>query len=303
MRNAKKWLVRLGVGGACVLLILGLGVAAIMGRVCTGAKPPAAQKSTQWPFFDGLPRVLNIAHRGASKSAPEHSLEAYELGLRQGAEVLELDVRATRDGILLLAHDRSLERTLGISAQLAELSWAELRALAGARAPLELRDVLGRFPGTRFNLELKDEALESARALARLLDELGVAERVLVASAHHAVLEELRKASRGAVATSASTREALGYHFCYLLGQSCPTPFVALQLPPLDWLGVTHPAFLRGAHERGLVVHYWTIDEADRMRRLVAAGADGIMTNDPELLARVLAGAGSPSPLPIGRKP
>jgi glycerophosphoryl diester phosphodiesterase len=291
VRNAKKWLVRAGVGGAVVIVMAWLGARAIMGRVCTGAKPPVASKSSELPFFSGLPPVLNIAHRGASKSAPEHSARAYELALRQGAHVLELDLRSTRDQVLVVAHDEDLARTLGIQARLAELSWVELGQVAGERAPLSLDAVLERFPAARFNLELKDESLEAARVLARLIAERGVGDRVLVASAHAAVLTEFRNARSGLVATSASTREVLGFHFCYLLGQTCRTPFAALQLPALGWLGLTEAEFMRHAHDHGVVVHFWTIDDEPRMRALIAAGADGIMTNHPELLAHVLAGS------------
>jgi glycerophosphoryl diester phosphodiesterase len=290
VRNAKKWLVRLALVAAVMVGLAAFCIRAIMGRVCTGANPPPGQKATL-PFFEGLPRVLNIAHRGASKRAAEHSTEAYELGLRQGAHILELDLRSTRDRVLVVAHDRDLERTAGIQASLAELSWAELNDLAGARAPLRLDAVLTQFPAARFNLELKDAALDGARVLAQLLSDLGARDRVLVASAHREVLDEFRKVCQGAVPTSASTSEVLDYHFCYLLGQSCPTPFAALQLPPLDWLGLTRPEFIRHAQARGLVVHFWTIDDEARMRSLIDAGADGIMTNDPELLASVLGSA------------
>lgn len=277
---------------AGVLSTMGvLGARAIMGRVCTGAKPPAAGKSSELPFFAGLPGVLNIAHRGASKLAPEHSALAYELGLEQGAQVLELDLRATRDLVLIVAHDRGLERTLGVDAVFAELAWSDIAALGGARAPLRLEDVLERFPRQRMNLELKDESLEAARALARLIDALGVGDRVLVASAHHAVLAEFRNAVSSPVATSATTREVLRFHFCYLMGGHCPTPYAALQLPALGWLGLTSPEFLRHAHAQGLVVHFWTIDEEPALRRLIAAGADGIMTNRPDVLTRVLSSA------------
>lgn len=297
MRGAKKWLVRLAIVAGVMVGLAALGIRAIMGRVCTGANPPPAEK-TSLPFFAGLPPVLNIAHRGASKRAAEHSVEAYELALRQGAHILELDLRSTRDRVLVVAHDRDLERTLGIQASLAALSWAELSALAGERAPLRLDAVLARFPDARFNLELKDESLDGARVLAQLLAELGAEERVLVASAHREVLEEFREACRGAVPTSASTSEVLDYRLCYLLGQSCASPFAALQLPPLDWLGLTHPSFIRHAHDRGLVVHFWTVDDEARMRSLIAAGADGIMTNDPELLAAVLGGTPLHPPAP-----
>jgi glycerophosphoryl diester phosphodiesterase len=275
-------------GGLLSLGVAGLAAWAIMGRVCTDAKAAEAPKTPRPAFFDGLPAVLNIAHRGASKLAPEHSLAAYALALAQGADVLELDLRLTRDGALVVAHDRTLERTLGVASAVAELTLAELENIAGARAPLRLEQVFDQFADARFNLELKDDNLAAAHALARLLRERGVSRRVLVASAHRQVLAELRAASAGEVTTSASTREALEYYFCQLMERTCPAPYSALQLPPLGWLGVTSAAFVHRAHERGLMVHYWTVDDPAQMRQLLDAGADGIMTNRPDVLEPLL---------------
>jgi acyl-CoA thioesterase I len=274
---------------ACLgLLVVGMLVAlGIMGRLCSDAKP-SGELAAATAFFAGLPKVLDIAHRGASKQAPEHSLLAYELALAEGADVLELDLRSTRDGVLVVAHDASLKRTLGLPQRWAELTWAEAQALTGARAPARLDDVLSRFPQARFNLELKDEELAGAKALAELLAAAGAERRVLVASMHLEVLREFRRASRASVATSAAFREAVGFYVCYLLGKGCATPYVALQLPALGWLGITGAKFLEHAHQLGLVVHYWTIDEEPAQRALLAAGADGLMTNRPDTLARVI---------------
>lgn len=271
-----------------------------MGRVCTDANPAGAAAGSA-AFFRQLPAVLNMAHRGASRDAPEHSLRAYELALEQGAHVLELDLRATRDGVLVLAHDASLERTLGLDRRWAELSWQEAQQLSGERAPLRLEDVLAGFPEVHLNLELKDESLAAARSLAELLRAKLAEGRVLVASAHDEVLREFRSQSRGAVATSAAKREALLFHACYLIGKSCPAPFVALQLPAIGWLGLTDAAFVEHAHRQGLVVHYWTIDDPERQRQLLLAGADGIMTNQPAVLQRTLAAL--PPRAPAGAAP
>jgi glycerophosphoryl diester phosphodiesterase len=70
--------------------------------------------------------------------------------------------------------------------------------------------------------------------------------------------------------------------------RTCSTAFSALQLPPLGWLGLTTAAFIEGAHARGVGVHFWTVDDPAQMRALLAAGADGLMTNRPDVLARLL---------------
>lgn len=291
MRRPKTWLDWLGAALVClaaVSIVTLSGARAIIGRVCTGAQLPVLQKATDLPFFRGLPAVLNIAHRGASKLAAEHSMAAYELALAQGADVLELDLRSTRDLMLLVTHDATLERTLGRKEKIAALSFAELTAATHGRLPLTLDEVLSRFPSARFNLELKDESLAAARVLAELLAVRRAEERVLVASVHREVLSELRRVTSGRVSTSASAQEVLRYYFCYLMGKSCHTPYAALQLPALGWLGLTHPDFLKHVHARGLVVHFWTIDDEVTMRDLIDAGADGIMTDWPDVLARTL---------------
>jgi glycerophosphoryl diester phosphodiesterase len=259
-----------------------------MVRVCTDAKSVRPQNHRQLPFFAGKPTVLDIAHRGASKLAPEHSLEAYRLALEQGAHVLELDLRLLRDRELVIAHDRTLRRTHGLDVAYSDLAWADLERLAGERSPFRLARALQQFPTVRFNLELKDETLDAPRALADVLAATSAEGRVLVASAHQAVLAEFRRATAGRVTTSASTAEALSYYFCDLMQRTCPTPYSALQLPTLEWLGITRAAFITRAHERGLAVHFWTVDDPNRMLALLGAGADGIMTNRPDVLARLL---------------
>jgi glycerophosphoryl diester phosphodiesterase len=275
-----------------LVVILGLGVLSgprFMGRVCPDAKAVAPQNTPVLPFFRGVPPVLDIAHRGASALLPEHSAAAYELALTQGADVLELDLRLTLDGVLLVAHDSTLKRTLGLDASLSKLTVPELQRLAGARMPLSLDQVFSRFPAARLNLELKDESNDAAEALAELIARHGAGARVLVASVHQAVLDEFRKVTGGEVATSASAREALGYVIGDLMmKRPCPAAYSALQLPALGWLGLTRRGFVQRAHERGLAVHFWTVDDAVAMRALVDAGADGIMTNRPDLLAQVL---------------
>lgn len=283
-----RWLRWIGLGVLAVLGLCVIGAVAIMVRICTDAKSVASQNYRQLPFFVGLPPVLDIAHRGASKLAPEHSLAAYQLALDQGAHVLEIDLRLLRDRELVIAHDRTLRRTHGVETAYADLDWAALERLDRERVPLRLAYVLGHFPSVRFNLELKDEALDAARVLADIIEAAGAHGRVLVASSHEAVLAAFREATTGRVATSASTAEALRYYFCFLMQRTCVTPYSALQLPAADWLGITGANFVLRAHEQGLAVHFWTVDDPEKMRALLAAGADGIMTNRPDVLARLL---------------
>lgn len=275
-------------GSAALLLLLVLVGLTAMRAVWPSAWAVPAEKPPSSAFFTNLPEVLNIAHRGASGAAPEHTLEAYELALARGAHVLELDVHMTLDEVLVVAHDADLLRTSGLALRIAELPWHDLRTLAGSNAPLTLDAVFERFPNVPLNLEIKPKSDAAARALARSIEQHSAFERVLVASFHATTLESFRSASGGRVATSAALRETVSFLLCYLLDRPCRPPFVALQLPfdfPL-WLG--RPEFVRFAHAQGLVVHYWTVDDPDEMARLLAAGADGVMTNHPERLTALL---------------
>ena len=279
-KRRRRWVL------ALAALLVGAWLISAVWLRRAGASPEKLGPSA---FFTELPLLLNVAHRGASAHATEHTLEAYALAVSQGADVLELDLRLTHDRVLVVAHDANIERTAGISATIAALDWEELRRTAGERAPLRLSDVFEHFPRAHYNLELKAEQNDAAEALARLLDERQMTERVLVASYHQSALSAFREASGGRVATSASMRESVGFLACYLLEIHCSHTFVALQLPasfPV-WLGGS--SFHEFAHAQGLKVHYWTVDEPEHMRALVLAGADGIMTNRPDVLAKVLA--------------
>jgi acyl-CoA thioesterase-1 len=278
------------------LLLLGMLVGrVIMGLLCSDAKPSDGPGAAALPFFAGLPKVLSLAHRGASKQAAEHSLQALSLALSEGADVLELDLRATRDQQLVTTHDATLERTLGLPQRWSEITWAEAQSLAGPRTPPLLGEVLSRFPGAHLNLELKDEDPAVARLLAQQIAAAGAEQRVLVASMHAAMLREFRRASQGKVATSASFREALGFYACYRIGKGCRADYAALQVPVWNWLGITSPEFIQHAHRQGLAVHFWTVDDEAVQRALLAAGADGIITNRPDTLARVLSGLRNPA--------
>lgn len=244
--------------------------------------------ASRHPFFDGAPRVLNIAHRGASGERLEHSWEAYDLALRDGADVLELDLRSTSDGILVVAHDADLVRLTGVPLRVADAPLADLRATVGDKAPVPLIDVLARYPG-RLNLEIKDNRPEIAERLRKLLRDTGRESSVIVASFHADVLAAFRAQGGPSVATAAHGREALWFYVTYVVGLPASPEFQALQIPPrFKVLDLDSAAFMDYAHRHGLVVHYWTIDDEGEMRELIKRGADGIMTNFPDRLERVI---------------
>ena len=239
-------------------------------------------------------RPLVIAHRGGpGGGALEHTLAAQRAAVRAGADVLEIDLRLTKDGIPVVAHDESLARRLELPLAIAGHDLAELRDAVSARHRgeagsllLTFEDVLVQFPGQRLNVELKTDDAALADAVAALVDRHDAHDRVLAVSFHGDVLDRLRERTRGRVATGASSGEAARFFLCYAARVPCRPAFEALQIPRSlgsGWLSLDldDRDFVAFAHRHGVAVHYWTIDDARAMRRLVSVGADGIITDHP----------------------
>ncbi|MEX1258572.1 MAG: glycerophosphodiester phosphodiesterase [Gemmatimonadota bacterium] len=253
------------------------------------------------PYLAGKP--LFFAHRGGAKLAPENTLEAFRSAVdRWGADILEMDVRLTRDGEIVVIHDEAVDRTTDGSGPVASFTLAELERLdAGARF-LDLKgrasfrgcgvrvprfeDVLDAFPRTRLNVDAKDPA--SLPPLLALLRRRRDQHRVLLA----AVEEEGRADRHGYEGPTSATRRQLRLFYVFHRfpgGGPYIPPVDALQIP--DWWKerrVTSLRLLREAHRRNIAVHVWTVDDPVVMRELLAWGVDGIQTDRPDLLARVL---------------
>ncbi len=228
---------------------------------------------------------LVIAHRGASAYAPENTLAAFELAHAQGADMLELDVQRSADGVLVVFHDTTTERWDGQPRPVDTCTLADLRCLdiAGATVPtLAEVCVFARESGILLNVELKQSDI--VVPTVTLLRAYNLIDRTLV-SAFSA--SALRKLSR--VAPELSRGYLMGtrsYHPATRLRELWP--FLALrEIQATTW----HPAIelpllrqmLPRVRRAGYTVNVWTVDDPAVMRRLVAWGATGIITNKPDL--------------------
>jgi len=264
------------------------------------------------PYMAGAP--LLVAHRGGSALAPENTMAAFESAVDQwGADMLEMDVHQSADGRIVVIHDATVDRTTDGSGAVAALRWDELRDLdagyrfrdlsgetsfRGTGIDLPLFDqVLERFPRTRINVEAK--AAGATAGLIEVIRRHGATHRVLVAATE----EEARGIHHGYEGPSSASRRQLRLAHTLLrlgLGRFHVPDTDALQLPD-TWEGrrIVTPALVSWAHRLNLPLHVWTIDEEDDMRRLLAWGVDGIQTDRPDRLARVLHEL-SGRPLPPG---
>ncbi len=250
-----------------------------------------------------------IAHRGGSALAPENTLPAFEAAARLGADAFELDVRLTRDGALVIFHDEDTLRITGAPGRVRDRSLAELRRLdagwsftpdggrshpwrgRGVAVPT-LAELLAAHPRARLNVELKDTAPEAAEALAREVRAAGALDRVCLGSFDDGQSARLRGLVPEAchfLPEQAGTLHVLAAH-CGADPASCPQGYDVADVPLRTEAGilVADEASVRWFHALGMKVFVWTVDEEDDMRAVLAAGADGVMTDHPERLARVL---------------
>lgn len=296
----KIWQVRLGAFSFVLGAVAGVAAGVILGaRTSNSGRDMPLE---DWP--------LNQAHRGGAGIAPENTLEAFEKALSAGAGGLEFDIHATADGHLVVIHDARIDRTTHRSGAVGEMTLAEVKRLdagycftrdegrsypcrgRGVRVPT-LQEVYEHFEGVPINVEIKKPARPGVEeALFDAIQAAGAEDSTLVVSENWGAIRRFRKAADGRVATGSSTLEILVFdvlrrlHLHSLLRP----PYHALQGPEKLWglLPVVTPAFVRAAHEIGVRVDVWTINEKPSMRRLLGFGVDGIMTDRPDLLAGIL---------------
>jgi glycerophosphoryl diester phosphodiesterase len=272
--------------------------------------PSAGEAVPEHPFFsqDERGRPLVIAHRGGAGLWPENTLYAFEHAAALGVDVIETDVRATADGELVVIHDEALGRTTDGAGSVRQLTLAELKRLdagyrwspdGGKSFPMRgrgltvptLREVFDALPQTRFNIEPKQAEPSVVAPLCRLIRERGMSARVMVAAFAGDTMEQFRRECPE-VATSASAAEVAGFLALQRsgLGGSYGPPMQALQVPErAGSLGVLlSRAFVADAHARNLRVHAWTVNAEADMRRLLDLGVDGIMTDYPDRLLKIL---------------
>jgi len=235
------------------------------------------------PLLDPSARPV-IAHRGASAYAPENTLAAFELALRQGADAIELDIRLSRDGVPIVLHDPTLDRTTKLRGPAAAYTAADLRP---AQVP-SLSDVLSAFPKTPLLLDLKEAAAQLA--VRELLLSHGAVDRCVVAGDDGAVLRGFRGT---AFATGASRSDIASLYGRAALRTPPRSVSYRLLSVPVRHRGLPVPTrwFVSAAKALGCPVHVWTVDAPALARRLWARGVAGIVTNTPGVIRAARAGA------------
>lgn len=224
-------------------------------------------------------RTLLLGHRGAPVELPENTMRSFRRAVALGADGVELDVQLTRDGVPVVMHDETLERTTGAPGTVAEAAWAEVGTLRAGGEPVpRLEEVVAwaAAKGTFLNVEIKASA--ATDAALRVIGAGGIADQVLVSSFDPdavaragAVLPDVRRyllTEAWNDTVREAVRRASAQGVC--LGVDAAVPEVLDELRSLS-----------------LPVVVWTVDSPARMAGLLRAGVAGLITNHPERGAAV----------------
>lgn len=238
--------------------------------------------------------------------APENTMPAFEFAEQHGAHSIELDVRLTSDGVLLVIHDETLERTTNGRGRVVDQSADSLQALdaayhfdAAGGHPcrhrgirlLSIVEVLDRFKHMGVNIDLKDNNTAAVDELARIVRDREAQSRVVVASFHRTILDYCRTTYPD-LTTSACSADVKQFLWRCLTGKRhAPNLPVSLFQLPRRYFCFSFESywFINAVHRAGGNVHFWTVNDAATMRRLIDRGADGIVTDRPDIAAAVIA--------------
>lgn len=255
-----------------------------------------------------------LAHRGGAGLAPENTMAAFEHAAELGVHGFEIDVRLTKDEEVIVFHDETLGRTSDLDGhpgdyELSELEEADFgyhhagedgtypfRGKAGGAVPL--RKLLEAFPHMLVNIDMKDapDTYEGGllpSKLWRVIEEADARHRVVVTSFHDSQIDRFNLYARNQIALGAGEQEVRRAYLAFAsgFGHLYQPKADVFQIPvrsgmfPLDL-----PPFIRFLGRLNIPVHYWTINDRPTMERLIAAGAQGIITDRPDLAAGLAGG-------------
>lgn len=273
-------------------------------------------------------RVIGYAHQGGALEAPSSTMFAFTNAFAVGVGGLEIDIHRSSDGVLVVMHDQSVDRTSSGEGKVATLTWAELSQLDNAywfapdqnevtsvglsrehyhfrgRAPQEpafavvrFSELLSTFKDMVINVDIKEAPPNTDPYEDQVIDEIFAAnavDRVMVASFRDSSLFAVRKYAPS-VATSAGPGEISEFYFAMAsspdsaVALAANAPYVAFQIPRFyGEIELATQSFIDAAHQAGKAVHVWTINDEADMELLLRRGVDGIISDRPTLLSKVL---------------
>lgn len=267
-----------------------------------------AKPAADVAYYSNHPKATEaIAHQGGADLWPSATMIAYHNAVKLGVDVLEMDIHITKDGQLVLMHDGTVDRTTNGKGDIESMTLAEIKSLdAGYRFTLDegktfpyrgkgiqvptVEEMFTTFPDYRMVIELKHSEASMAKQFCELIRKHKMQDKVVVASFEDFRLNEFRQEC-SEVATSGAKNEITLFVILsklHLTGFYSPA-FQSLQVPEKSGnLTIVSPSFMKQAKDRNLKVEVWTINDSETMKKLIDWGADGIMTDRPDLLMKEL---------------
>jgi glycerophosphoryl diester phosphodiesterase len=220
---------------------------------------------------------LKIGHRGAKAYQAENTMESFKKGIQLGANAIEMDVRRSKDGKLVIIHDENLKRVFGKDIRVDEATLHELKQLTENKI-LTLEEAL-KFIDRKVEkilVELKEVGYEGR--VLEVIKEEGLSDRVIIASFHESALADVRKAD---------ARIATGF----IYSRSKNPLDAALKLNAnflIPFYRFTHTRDISEAHKHNLKVIVWTINTKQEAEEYIAKGVDGIASDKPDIFRDIL---------------
>ena len=244
------------------------------------------------------PRIF--AHRGTSLLAPENTKAAFDLALQYGADVLETDVRLSKDSTVMVTHDERLERTTNGSGLVRDYTASELKLLDAAHrftdlnnkpysgkpvSMLTLTELFELYPTTGINIDIKDNDYKAASAVAAAIENRQIHNRSLqwinVGSFHANIVKHFR--AQSPKISTAATRQEVAKLVFGNSSQIVPD-YRVLQIPVTYWgIRLDGQRLINKAHRMNCAVAYWTVNNTSQMQKLLKKGCDGVVTDRPDL--------------------
>jgi glycerophosphoryl diester phosphodiesterase len=277
-----------------VLILLALGLVACVPSLSSPKNPFITDK------------VWVIAHQGGEGIWPSNTMYAFERAVKMGVDMLDLDVNMTQDGVLVVVHDDSVDRTTDGKGKIKNLTLEQIQALdagwywpqestesnphpfrgQGIRIPT-LEAVFKAFPQMPMTIEIKQDEPSLAKPFCEMLRRYDMTDKVIIPSFIERAILDFRAACPE-VMTAMTESEVRNLIFLGDLVGRAPQA-KALQVPTTAGpIQVVTPGFVSFATARGLVVQPWTINDATEMRALIGMGVHGINTDRPDVLMKVL---------------
>lgn len=245
----------------------------------------------RWDYLNTTGQ-FGFAHRGGNTVAPENTVAAFTNAQNLGYRYLETDVHVTTDGVLVAFHDNNLERITGRPGKISERSWQELGQiqLDGGHSIPTMSELFETFPDAHFNIDPKEN--DAVGPLAEVIAAHNAIDRVGIGAFSDRRISRMRELLGPTLCTSPGPLHAAIIFSSSILSRPTTFGHGMLQIPTSAGPVNLTAAMVERAHDAGLQVHVWTINDRDEMIRLLEMGVNAIMTDKVELLAEVLAERG-----------